>query len=266
MVFLGLTRPTLASRRVATEYGSSRGFNYPAEHVGASRDSPPVPTSPHPSSSSSNSGDINSNDGAAAIAPNSSSDASKNGGGKGGGLRLPAVPYVTDCNFTRVGTGKDDFASAKGFMRRWGHFQLGWSEVDEATGTGRGDNVCVCANVLGVWIRNPLQVVYNEESSGSGGVGQRGRCKERFSFAHGCLEGHLLAGEESFVLERWEDDSVWYGVNTFSRPAHPLACLGYPAVRLLQWRFAQDSMRAVRRGVEEARGGGGGGRGSGGGG
>eukprot|EP00983_Pelagomonas_calceolata_P073383 1152094-Pelagomonas_calceolata.AAC.3 len=33
---------------------------------------------------------------------------------------------------------------------------------------------------------------------------------QRFQFAHGCLKGHLLAGEESFAVE-WdkEDDSVW---------------------------------------------------------
>ena len=176
------------------------------------------------------------------------------------------MPYATDRNFTRVGTGRDDFASAKGLLQRWGHFQLGWSEVDEATGTGRGDEVCVCANILGVWIRNPLQIVYNEQGVGAGGAvasnneggasrsgSNGGKCVERFAFAHGCLEGHMLAGEESFVLERREDDSVWYGVNTFSRPAHPLAFLGYPAVRLLQWKFAQDSMRVMRGGMEEAR-------------
>lgn len=34
---------------------------------------------------------------------------------------------------------------------------------------------------------------------------------ERFQFAHGCLQGHLLAGEESFAVE-WDrgDDSVWW--------------------------------------------------------
>ena len=32
----------------------------------------------------------------------------------------------------------------------------------------------------------------------------------RFQFAHGCLHGHLLAGEESFAVE-WDkqDDTVW---------------------------------------------------------
>ena len=179
------------------------------------------------------------------------------------------IPYAVDVNFTKIGAGKDDFARAKKMMNRWAHFQLGWSEVDESTGSAPGSDVCVCARVFGVWIRNPLKVVYNETSEGeargggrgrgsgkngtAGGAGAgNGRCVERFAFAHGCLGGHLLAGEESFVLERMEDDSVWYGVSTFSRPAHVLSFVGYPAVRVLQWKFARDSMRAMRVRLDRA--------------
>ena len=54
------------------------------------------------------------------------------------------------------------------------------------------------------------------------------------------------------MLERMEDDSVWYGVSTFSRPAHVLSFVGYPAVRVLQWKFARDSMRAMRVRLERA--------------
>lgn len=43
------------------------------------------------------------------------------------------------------------------------------------------------------------------------------------------------------------DDSVWYEIFTFSRPAHPLAFAGYPLVRALQWRFRRDSARGVAR-------------------
>ena len=111
----------------------------------------------------------------------------------------------------------------------------------------------VCANVLGVWIRNPLRVVYLEDGIRPGG-GER-VLSDRFAFAHGCLDGHLLAGEEAFVLERRaEDDSVWYGVCAFSKPAHPLAAAGYPAVRFLQWKFGRDSCAAVKQGVARARG------------
>ena len=54
------------------------------------------------------------------------------------------------------------------------------------------------------------------------------------------------------MLERMEDDSVWYGVSTFSRPAHVLSFVGYPAVRVLQWKFARDSMRAMRVRLDRA--------------
>ena len=38
-----------------------------------------------------------------------------------------------------------------------------------------------------------------------------------------------------------------YDILTFSRPAHPLAFLGYPVVRALQGRFRRDSARSVAR-------------------
>ena len=237
MVFLGLTRPNPASRRVAMDHGASRGYNYPEPHVGATRRAPHAP----------------SNDGV--------------GGWRPADGPLASVPYARDATFVEIGRGAGDYARAKGMMRRWGHFQLGWSEVAPDTGVKEGDLVCVCANVAGVWIRNPLRVVYAEEETGPGrrGGGAGGKndghaaangspgddVKDRFSFAHGCLGGHLLAGEESFILERRSDDSVWYGVRTFSRPAPPLALASYPIVRVLQRRFARDSTRAMAEGMAE---------------
>jgi hypothetical protein len=41
------------------------------------------------------------------------------------------------------------------------------------------------------------------------------------------------------------DDSVWYEVFAFARPAHPLASVGPPFVRLVQRRFAAASLRAM---------------------
>jgi uncharacterized protein (UPF0548 family) len=31
-------------------------------------------------------------------------------------------------------------------------------------------------------------------------------------FSHGCLHGHMLAGEERFAVERHADNSVWYAL------------------------------------------------------
>ncbi|ACO67194.1 predicted protein [Micromonas commoda] len=204
------------------DHGASRGYNYPEPHVGATRHAPHAPA----------------NDGV--------------GGWRIADGPLASMPYARDATFVEIGRGAGDYARAKGMMRRWGHFQLGWSEVAPDTGVKEGDLVCVCANVAGVWIRNPLRVVYAEEAGATGrrGGGAGGK-NDGFSFAHGCLGGHLLSGEESFILERRSDDSVWYGVRTFSRPAHPLALASYPIVRALQRRFARDSTRAMAEGMAE---------------
>ena len=94
MVFLGLTRPTPASRRVAMDHGASCGYNYPEPHVGATRRAPHAP----------------SNDGV--------------GGWRPADGPLASVPYARDATFVEIGRGAGDYARAKGMMRRWGHFQL----------------------------------------------------------------------------------------------------------------------------------------------
>jgi uncharacterized protein (UPF0548 family) len=68
----------------------------------------------------------------------------------------------------------------------------------------------------------------------------------RYRFAFGTLPAHVERGEERFTVE-WHraDDSVWYEVFAFARPAHPLASVGPPFVRLVQRRFAAASLRAM---------------------
>mmetsp|Transcript_10570 Transcript_10570/g.38847 ORF Transcript_10570/g.38847 Transcript_10570/m.38847 type:complete len:265 (+) Transcript_10570:82-876(+) len=63
-----------------------------------------------------------------------------------------------------------------------------------------------------------------------------------FAFAHGTLDGHMLAGEERFQVEWKNDDTVWYDISVFSKAGHPVAQVAYPFVRYLQRRFARDSM------------------------
>ena len=71
-----------------------------------------------------------------------------------------------------------------------------------------------------------------------------------FGFAYGTLPDHAESGEEKFIVEWNEaDDAVCYDILAFSRPNHFLARLGYPLIRRLQKRFAQDSAAAMKRGV-----------------
>ena len=63
---------------------------------------------------------------------------------------------------------------------------------------------------------------------------------------------HALAGEERFLVERLDDDSVWYDLYSFSTPRHWAARYGYPFLRRLQKRFARDSMKAMANAVKAA--------------
>ena len=68
----------------------------------------------------------------------------------------------------------------------------------------------------------------------------------RFGFAYGTLPDHVERGEERFTIEWQADDSVWYDIYAFSRPKHPLARLGFPVTRMLQKRFARDSLAVMK--------------------
>jgi hypothetical protein len=46
-----------------------------------------------------------------------------------------------------------------------------------------------------------------------------------------------------------------YDVSAVSKPKHPLAYGLYPLVRICQWRFHKDSLAAMTKRMESARGG-----------
>lgn len=59
----------------------------------------------------------------------------------------------------QVGYGKKAYEATKNLLASWGQFQLPWAQVDSATPIKPGSNVCVTANVFGLWTAVPLQVV-----------------------------------------------------------------------------------------------------------
>ncbi|URE34067.1 hypothetical protein MUK42_22825 [Musa troglodytarum] len=104
------------------------------------------------------------------------------------------------------------------YARRCRHFELGWTFVDPETPVEKGARFCVCVKEVIPWLMMPLQIAYvRDEISG------RGPTKASFGFGSGTLQGHLLAGEERFSVERDENDKVWYEIYSFSKPAHFLS-------------------------------------------
>ena len=70
----------------------------------------------------------------------------------------------------------------------------------------------------------------------------------RKGFAYGTLPGHPESGEESFIVERTEDGSVWLEISAFSRPANALWWIVYPVLRLSQVYYTRryfESLSAV---------------------
>jgi uncharacterized protein (UPF0548 family) len=70
-----------------------------------------------------------------------------------------------------------------------------------------------------------------------------------FGFSYGTLPGHPEIGEESFVLERF-DDATYFTVSAFSRPVDILARLSGPIGRKVQLSVTRRYVQALRRFVE----------------
>ena len=69
----------------------------------------------------------------------------------------------------------------------------------------------------------------------------------RRGFSYGTLPGHPLSGEELFVVERRDDDSVWLTIRSISRPAAPVWWALLPLVRLVQAIFLSRYEHALTR-------------------
>src|SRR2546428_581867 len=157
----------------------------------------------------------------------------------------PGPGGVVDHHRVELGRGAAAFGRACEALRRWEMFRIGWVELHPADAPIRvGTTVGVLVRVLGLWSLNPCRIVALVEEGGA---------IERFGFVYCTLPGHAERGEEHFVVEwRHDDDVVAYDLRARSRPAHPLVWLGYPVARVLQRRFARESMRAMARAAHES--------------
>jgi uncharacterized protein (UPF0548 family) len=152
----------------------------------------------------------------------------------------PEPGGVVDSSRVALGQGAEAFRRAREALGRWEMFRLGWAEVHPPAAPIRvGTTVAVLARIFGIWSLNPCRIV---------AVVEEGGAIERFGFVYRTLPGHAVDGEERFTVV-WDHDrdAVAYEIAARSRPAHPLVRAGLPVARLVQRRFARDSMRAMVR-------------------
>jgi uncharacterized protein (UPF0548 family) len=67
----------------------------------------------------------------------------------------------------------------------------------------------------------------------------------RRGFAYGTLAGHPESGEEAFMIEHHDDDTVSFAVTAFSRPATRLAKIAGPVGVVVQRQVTARYLRSL---------------------
>jgi uncharacterized protein (UPF0548 family) len=156
-----------------------------------------------------------------------------------GGTRssLP-TDYTVDHNRIVLGRGEDTYRRAVQALQSWKQFDLGWVKiVPSGTAVEAGAVVAVKARAFGLRSLNACRIVYM--------LDEDQQLKARFGFAYGTLPDHVECGEERFTVEWHQDDTIWYDILAFSRPQHAAVKLGLPLARMLQKRFAKESLAVM---------------------
>jgi uncharacterized protein (UPF0548 family) len=185
-------------------------------------------------------------------------------------LRYPPKGYRPMERSIRLGSGVERFELASKSLMTWGVQRAsGISVTDLASGTGVqysgivfnedgtpaaeqqhpvneatfGDNgTPYIANgmtaQLGIpfgpfTVSAPVRVVYVIDEA------------NRIGFAYGTLAGHPDSGEESWIVDRRDDDSVWLTIRAFSRGSTWYYRLAAPLLRLQQEKFTKRYLRAL---------------------
>lgn len=122
-----------------------------------------------------------------------------------------------------IGRGEDQFSAAVEALFSWQLQRR--SGVRVLASAGRVGEGAVAVLLLGVGslaVRAPVRVVYVVEEP------------RRRGFGYGTLPGHPETGEEAFLVELADDDTVTCRIIAFSRPATWLTKLGGPLATLTQ--------------------------------
>jgi len=142
--------------------------------------------------------------------------------------------YTVDHHRIELSSGRESFERAVAALKAWRQFDLGWVRIaPPGVPIEVGATVAIVTKHFGFLSLNAARIVYVIDEEGP---------PKRFGFAYGTLVEHVECGEERFLIELHEDGSVWYDILAFSRPHHFLVRLGFPLARLLQKRFAKDSL------------------------
>jgi uncharacterized protein (UPF0548 family) len=147
--------------------------------------------------------------------------------------------YRINHHRVRLGCGEEAYIRAKEAFQQWAMFRLEWVQFCwPETPLEPGANIAILGRVKRVWFLNVSRVVYCLDEQGP---------ISRFGFGTGTLPGHVVRGEERFVVE-WDqkDGGVWYELLSFSQESHPIINVS-GELHAAQRRFARESGGAMIR-------------------
>jgi uncharacterized protein (UPF0548 family) len=135
-----------------------------------------------------------------------------------------------------IGHGQDAFEAAGAAVTTWAVHRKSGARV--RAGSSRAEPGTAVEIALGAGpfeIAAPCEVVWTVSD------------EDRVGFAYGTLAGHPENGEESFVVERRPDGSVWFTVTAFSRPGRWYTRVAGPVVPVFQRAYARHLGRTLRK-------------------
>ncbi|MEU6480469.1 DUF1990 domain-containing protein [Streptomyces sp. NPDC047017] len=134
---------------------------------------------------------------------------------------------------TRLGEGEELFRRAAEAVLTWELHRAAGVGIDTAAARAvPGADVTV---TLAGMIKAPCRIVWTVDEP------------RRAGWAYGTLPGHPETGEESFVVDRTGDGTVWLTVTAFSRPAKWYTRAAGPAARGFQHAYARRCGTVLRR-------------------
>ena len=152
---------------------------------------------------------------------------------RGAGFRVETshTPgYVSELTYTPV------FFDKAGEPLTPSHTSVDGEPVYAPDGTvliAPGDTAMLGIRFLVARVKAPARVVYVVDEP------------TRRGFAYGTLPGHPEDGEEAFIVELADDDSVWIVIRAFSRPSRWYWWLVSPVLRLTQEFYTRRYLRAL---------------------
>lgn len=153
-----------------------------------------------------------------------------------GGTRTGEVPdgYTELSRSRLVGTGQARFDQVARALLAWDmHRRAGLGVRASPDVVVPGAVAVLRLGVGPLAISAPVRVVYLVDEP------------RRQGFAYGTLPGHPESGEEAFVLELHEDESIVFAITAFSRPATWPARAAGPVGRHIQSRVTERYLRSV---------------------